>query len=459
MLISLIQSSYSKVNLTKIIQKNIGLCNGKKDVYDHDGVIGYGSSTSFSYVEGLTCQWILHGKPGTLVSLNFSHINISKSLDFLAIYNGQKQQIANFSGFYSSTDLPHMNLTGEVMVAFATQTDKGEGWAAEFYISSPVDREEKVLIIIAIAVLAVVAASVSLALVTVAIVKRRRMYKSSMDSVEGQMQIRVDIDREEYKIGEGTSAVVYEAVSTNGVVVAVKARRDMASQTELEEEILLKCSSHPNIVSLLGHAQDGLQRRYLVFEFMQLGSLSCNLRERGGTLDWEKRLAIALQVCTAIQMLHMYSKPPIYHGNITCENILLDELCNAKLGGFGAANYCSSNNRPNPEQTSEMAEDIRSFGILLVELLRGEPLRNRHTYKNFSSLDQINDFVGGQECLDQRLDVPNERCKIMGLAKLSEIAKWCIGCCRVEGTENDPKVGDVLSGLRQVKQMFCSVLF
>ncbi|KAK4847986.1 hypothetical protein QYF36_007840 [Acer negundo] len=158
------------------------------------------------------------------------------------------------------------------------------------------------------------------------------MCNSSMNSDEGLMLIRVNTRREENRIGEGPSAVVYRAVSTNENVVVVKARRDIASQTEMEEEILLKSSSHPNIVSLLGYAQDGLRRRYLVFEFMQRGDLSWNLRERGGALNRDKRLTIALQICSAIQMLHMYTKPPIYHGNIASKNILQDEFCNAKLG-------------------------------------------------------------------------------------------------------------------------------
>ncbi|XP_031277227.1 uncharacterized protein LOC116135651 [Pistacia vera] len=433
-----------------------GMCNGKKDVYDPDGTIGNASS---SYVKGLTCQWILHGKPGTPVNLSFIHINITKNLDFLAINNGTKQQIANFSGSYSESDLPKMNLTGEVTIIFATQTDEGQGWSAKFHISSPVDRNKKVWLVIVIVVLAIISAIVSLSFVALAILKRRRMHKTSLDSVEELMQVRVDINRELNRIGEGPSAIVYRAVSTNGNTVAVKSRRDSSSDTGLEEEILLKSSFHPHIVSLLGYAQaqNGLRQRCLVFEFMQRGSLRWNLREDGGNLDWEKRLEIVLQICSAIQMLHMYSKPPIFHGNITSENILLDEFYNAKLSGFGAASYFSSTR--NPEETSEMAEDICSFGLLLVELLQGEPVVNRQGCRNFSRLEQINDLVGGGiEFLDQRLAIPEENWKVMGLAKLGEIAKWCIGsCCRIEGNENDAKIGDVLSGLRQVKQLFCSV--
>lgn len=60
---------------TKFSQRhdNLGLRNGKKNLYDHHGVIGYPPSTSVSYVEGLSCQWFLHGKQGTLVSLSFTH--------------------------------------------------------------------------------------------------------------------------------------------------------------------------------------------------------------------------------------------------------------------------------------------------------------------------------------------------------------------------------------------------
>ncbi|KAJ9172251.1 hypothetical protein P3X46_015512 [Hevea brasiliensis] len=428
-----------------------GLCNGKEDVYDHAGIIGT-PLTSFSYIEGLNCLWVLHGKPGTLVSLRFTYINISEDFDFLAIYNGVKQQIANFSGYYSGSGLPQLNLTGEVRIAFATQTEKGQGWSANFFIASPVSRNSKAFLVIIIIVSAV-GVGIALAFVALALHIRR----SKCISNEGLMLMRLETNREENLIGEGPSAVVYGPVLTDGKFIAVKARRDMDSLADLEREILSKSSSHPNIISLVGYARDGLQIRYLLFEFMSRGNLRMNLRERGETLHWEKRLAIALQICSAIQMLHMYLKPPIYHGNITSANILLDEVCNAKLAGFSNANYCS-NEGMNPGDLSEMAEDIWSFGVVLVELLRGQNLDDRTAYKNFRSLEEINDFVGTQEHLDQRLGIPDAQNKIMGLAKLGEIAKWCIVLgCGVGRERNNPQIGDVLSGLKQVKQMFCYV--
>ncbi|KAL3718574.1 hypothetical protein ACJRO7_003666 [Eucalyptus globulus] len=157
----------------------------------------------------------------------------------------------------------------------------------------------------------------------------------------------------------------------------------------------------------------------MVFEFMSRGCLSYNLREKGETVDWEKRLMIAMQISSAIQMLHMHINPPVCHGNITSDNILLDEFCNAKL-----------------------------------ELLRGEPLENR----NLRSREEINELVDGQDRLDRRLGIPPENSKMRALAKFGEIAIWCINSSsNVEGDENNPKIGDILSGLQQVKKLFCTV--
>ena len=437
----------------------IGSCNGKTDIYNRDGIIGYTSSSGLAYEEGLSCQWVLNGKPGTPVSLNFTGINITKDLDFVAIYGGLVQQIANFTGFYSSSDLPQMNLSGLVMITFSTQTDHGKGWSAKFHISSPDTHRKKWLPVILATVLGFVSVSVSLASFALFLLRKKAKRISRLESDKGIMLINIDTYRDENKIGEGPSAVVYRAVSADRGLVAVKYFRNRDAHIELEQEILLKTSTHPNIISLLGITQDGFGRQHLVFEFMSRKDLAQNLKERGETLNWEKRLTIALQICSAIQMLHMYLKPPIYHGNVTSDNVLLDELCAAKLGGFHVANYCSSSSsREEPQQQlSEMAEDIRSFGLLLVELLTGEPLENKQAYTDSSSLEEVNELVGTQALLDRRLDCLNEPCRIMALTKLGEIAKWCIGSSwRVEGTKSNPTIVDVLSSLTQVKNLFCS---
>ena len=372
--------------------------------------------------------------------MTFTHINITRDFDFLAIYNGTMWEMANFSGFYSSSNLPKLNLTGKVMIAFATQTDNGEGWSANFYISSPVDRNKEKLIVLIVVILIVFLISGVVALITLALVWRQRKQRVNLVEMnENLMLIRAEVSGEESLIGEGPSSIVYRAISTDGISIALKSPKDLTpSQTKLEEEILLKTSMHPNIISLVGYGEDSVWGRYLMFEYMSRGSLGRNLRENGETLEWQKRLAIAIQISSAIQTLHMYLKPPIRHGNITSENILLDEYYNAKLGGFGGASY-----EANPGILSEMAEDIRSFGLLLVELLRGEALGD--------GLEEVNTIE-----LDQRLSVPKEEYKMGSLIKLGEIAKWCISTTSPGAETITPKIGDIVSSLKQVEQLFNS---
>lgn len=424
-----------------------GLCTGKEDVYNSSGIIGYGLVGTSSYVQGIKCRWVLHGKPGTRVSLNFTHINITQDLDFVAIYNDSTHQSANFSGFYPVADLPHMNLIGEVIIAFTTQTKGGEGWSAEYYISSPAEPGKRPLVFVIVLILAALALSLSVAIIALFLHTRKQKHAN-----EGLLLNANRFIREENWIGEGPSAVVYKAVLMDGCLLAIKVFKNLACYSELEEEILPKTSSHPYIISLMGHSRHRFQSRCMVFEFMSRGCLSYNLREKGETIDWEKRLMIAMQISSAIQMLHMHMNPRLCHGNITSDNILLDEFCNAKLGGFSSANYFDGS---DDEELMVMTEDVRSFGLLMLELLRGEPLENR----NLRSREEIDELVDCQDCLDRRLGIPPENSKMSALAKFGEIARWCInGSSNVEGDENNPKIGDILLGLQQVKKLFRTVV-
>lgn len=57
-----------------------------------------------------------------------------------------------------------------------------------------------------------------------------------------------------------------------------------------------------------------------------------------------------------------------------------------------------------------------------------------------------------------RLGLPSDDCKVVALAKFGDIAKWYIGgSLRVEDNHENLKIGDVLSGLQQVKQLFHSI--
>ncbi|KAI3414652.1 uncharacterized protein J3R85_016069 [Psidium guajava] len=191
-----------------------GLCNGKEDVYTSSGILGYGLVRTSSYVPGINCKWLLHGKPGTRVSLNFTHINVTQDLDFITIFSDATHQIANFSGSYPVADLPHINLIGEVVIAFTTQIEGGEGWLAEYYIALPAEPGKRPLVFVIVVILVALALSLSIGIVALFLHKRKKKHANEDHLLNANRFIR-----EENWIGEGISVVVYKAVLTDGHLI------------------------------------------------------------------------------------------------------------------------------------------------------------------------------------------------------------------------------------------------
>ena len=82
---------------------------------------------------------------------------------------------------------------------------------------------------------------------------------------------------------------------------------------------------HRNIVKLFGYCS-GTQGRFLVYEYLDRGSLSAYLKhqETALELDWTRRLNIARDVAHALAYMHHDCFAPIVHRDITSNNILLD---------------------------------------------------------------------------------------------------------------------------------------
>ncbi|KAI9109412.1 hypothetical protein K1719_019466 [Acacia pycnantha] len=207
-------------------------------------------------------------------------------------------------------------------------------------------------------------------------------------------------------IGEGGFGKVYLGTLKNDTQVAVKllSQSSVQGHREFQSEVeLLMVVHHRNLVSLIGYCQEtGV--RALVYEYMANGDLRRHLSgDNGDAFKWKKRLQIALDAACGLEYLHNGCKPAIVHRDLKTTNILLDENMEAKIADFGLsrafANDIDSHvlTRPagtvgylDPEFQSSgnltKGSDIYSFGIILLELITGQPAAKRQQNYTFSLL-------------------------------------------------------------------------
>ncbi|RLM92488.1 hypothetical protein C2845_PM08G10930 [Panicum miliaceum] len=153
---------------------------------------------------------------------------------------------------------------------------------------------------------------------------------------------------EKYCIGTGGHGSVYEASLQTGEIFAVKKIRKTEDGSLKNEELFcreieaLVQIRHRNIVKLYGYCCTN-QDKFLVYEYMDRGSLSIILMAKGSAveLDWNKRLDIAKDVVQALSYLHHDCSTPIVHRDITSNNVLIDMEFRACVSDFGLSKILS----------------------------------------------------------------------------------------------------------------------
>jgi hypothetical protein len=193
-------------------------------------------------------------------------------------------------------------------------------------------------------------------------------------------------------IGRGGMGIVYKAVRRSDdrtVALKVLSPRSAAAPEFVErftrEAEALAQLSHPNIVRILDSGvHDGVP--FLVMEHVVGASL--RKRIRAASLNAERALEIAAQVCDALQYAHAHG---VIHRDIKPENILVRDDGVVKIADFGLAKLTSADQvrltltnvamgTPHymaPEQLEKSADvderaDLFSLGVVLYEMLTGQ---------------------------------------------------------------------------------------
>ncbi|XP_033630254.1 testis-specific serine/threonine-protein kinase 1-like [Asterias rubens] len=100
---------------------------------------------------------------------------------------------------------------------------------------------------------------------------------------------------------------------------------------------------------------------FILMEFMPRGDLTGYINRRGHLCEEEARMLFH-QLLDAVSYLHAVD---VVHRDIKCDNIMLDDQYNIKLGDFGFAAMCESGQK--------LKEYCGSYAYTAPEILAGEP--------------------------------------------------------------------------------------
>jgi serine/threonine protein kinase len=190
------------------------------------------------------------------------------------------------------------------------------------------------------------------------------------------------------RIGSGGSATVYRAeVARYGTVAVKRFLPENGSGRDWTREVEALCQCrHPNILEIIGHADDGPEN-LIVMPLMEGGTLT----EAMHKMWWASRVTVVGHIIHALSFLHGKG---MVHRDVKSSNILLDiSLRRARLADFGlakdqvkrpGAQTCHGTTgvvvgspgylapelmmRPATEKT-----DAYAMGVVFLEILTGLP--------------------------------------------------------------------------------------
>lgn len=130
---------------------------------------------------------------------------------------------------------------------------------------------------------------------------------------------------------------------------------------------------HKNLLKLEAFCCESTYR-FLVYEFAKNGSLAKCLGDPKiyKRLTWRKRINICQSVARAVSYLHTGCREFINHGNLKCENVVLDANLEAKVSEYGLrALLLEPSSNEGPAET-----DVRDFGKMMLVLITGNQNAN-----------------------------------------------------------------------------------
>jgi serine/threonine-protein kinase len=254
--------------------------------------------------------------------------------------------------------------------------------------------------------------------------------------------------------GEGGMARVYRAMTLGAAgfrrEVAVKRIRSALSDKPefvemfVEEARVVSSLQHPNVVQIHDFDQDEGGAYFLVLEWVEgLNLLDWSVAHRRAEVPtpWPLVAAIGIELLKALTAAHERTNhrgeiSPVYHRDVTPQNVLVTTGGFVKLADFGLARAMDRARITQPDMVkgkiSYLApeltrgadpspqSDLFGVGVVLWELLAGEKL-----FKGENPLETIRAIrAGGVPRVDaRRADVPAELGRVLERALATDPAR------------------------------------
>ncbi|KAM0852885.1 hypothetical protein ACQ4PT_051456 [Festuca glaucescens] len=248
------------------------------------------------------------------------------------------------------------------------------------------------------------------------------------------------------RLGGNDNGTIFKGQLSNGSLVAIRRIESSPKGGQLEfckEMELLGQLHHRHLVGFKGYCLTRFER-FQVYEYMENGSLKDHLHSSGKRLlPWKNRIQIAIDVANALEYLHFYCDPPLYHGDIKPSNVLLDKNYLAKLAGCGHV-HCSSGANTTTSSTTRTVKfqatpgyvdpeyvvtqeltaksDVYSYGVLMLEVVTGRPV----VQDNRSLVEWSRELIGTDYRLHELVDpAVADTFDLDELQVMADVIHWC----------------------------------
>ncbi|GJP60349.1 hypothetical protein CLOP_g17548 [Closterium sp. NIES-67] len=265
-------------------------------------------------------------------------------------------------------------------------------------------------------------------------------------------------------LGKGGFGIVYKGMSLQGQLWAIKRSTVMTNDFETEVRAMASLH-HVNLVRLLGFCLDqnletGKQEQILVYEFVDNRDLHYHIHKTTNPLTLRQRLRLAQGTAEGLAYLHGFGTP-IIHRDIKSANILVTADMHAKVADFGLLKLLTHGDAdatrvaetpgyvdPDYNRTSIITakSDVFSFGIVLLELLSGQPSRMQQGLHIREWAIKLVEAYAMEELKDSKLQARSEA--------VVDFADLVLDCIKVPGTRR-PDMKEVAYRLNALIDQHC----